>query len=360
MVDDLQSAIAAAAAAVPDTPRTRTLPPGAALDSVNLGEVVPGAKITPGLPSDSAPVLEIPLELDLGDIEVISEEEDEAREAAERLRETPLFSTLGPELLEELILKMELVTLEQGEVLFREGDTGSTLYVVADGEVAVYKESPARQELNRLIEGEFFGEIALVTDQPRSATIEAIQHTELLSIDRDTVGDLIEREPRVLQLMLRFLRDRLLNTLIRTSPLFAPFDISDRKPLADKFVFLEAEPGSILIEQGNSANGLYVLLSGACRVEHASDGSTHQLAVLGAGDVCGEMSLLGQQSAIASVRTTSKAFLLKLPADEFRMLIMTHPQVLAYVGDLADERQKLVDKALSGEAEYQVEHLDLY
>lgn len=367
--DDIAAAIAEAAAAVPDEAprqRTRTLPPGAPLDSVSIGALVPGSKPSLDLPPDSAPVLEIPLELDLDDLEmidddmVVTEEEEAARQATERLRETPLFTSLSPASLEALIMKMGYVTLEEGEVLFTEGEDGDTLYVISEGEVAVFQEGPPRQELARLIEGDFFGEIAIVTDQKRSATIEAVQHTELLSIDRDTVGDLIDMEPDVLKLLLRFLRDRLLNSLMRTSPLFAPFGIEDRRSLATKFVFLEAEPNSILISQGQPANALYVLLSGACRVEHNRDGGRHQLAVLGAGDVCGEMSLLGQQEAIASVRVTSKAFVLKLPAEQFRMLIMTHPQVLAYVGELADERQKLVDAVLSGGGEYLIEHLDLY
>lgn len=355
----------------PPPPRTRTLPPGAPLDSISLGDVL-GAEPS----AEIGEIQDIPLELDLdvllqeaedavehpgaAPVELALIEDDEsAREAARRLRETPFFSALGPGLLESFIDKVKLVELASGQVLFREGDTGNTLYVIAEGEVVVYSEGPPRVQLSRLGEGDFFGEIALVTDQPRSATIEALAPTELLAIDRDIIGDLVDEEPQLLRVLLRFLRDRLFNTLIHTNALFGSFGGAERQELAEKFRFLEGERGALLIEQGRRAQGLYILLAGQAEVSVQRDGGEQRLATLGPGDVCGEMSLLAHDAAVASVRLTSKAFVLKLPADVFRQVIMTHPQVLMFVGDLAEERKRQLAAIQDGQGEYEIAHLDL-
>ena len=349
----------------PLPPRRRTIPPGAPLEKISLSDLVPGA--LPQLNSDgtSSGMIEIPLELDLDDIEELEidlsdcEDEASAREAAMSLQETPLFSALSPDSLHSFINKVVLVELEQGDTLFKQGDSGRTLYVVVEGAVAVVNEGPPRVQLSRLSEGDFFGEIALVTEQPRSATIEALEETQLLAIDRDVIGDLVEDEPEVLKLLLRFLRDRLLHSLTATSPLFAPFAGSERVRLASSFRFLEAGPDSVLITQGEKAEGLFVLLSGHAEVVMTTADGGKRLATLAPGDLCGEMSLLANGPAVATVRTKGKSFMLELPGDKFRQMIMTHPQVLVFVGDLAAERQRKYEAIMRGDAEYETDHLDL-
>jgi NADH dehydrogenase len=76
---------------------------------------------------------------------------------------------------------------ETGQVIFREGDRGDWLYVVTDGEVEVLKavSGHTEQALRRLGPGECFGEIALVSDSARSATVRAVSPTSVLAVDRE-------------------------------------------------------------------------------------------------------------------------------------------------------------------------------
>jgi NADH dehydrogenase len=76
---------------------------------------------------------------------------------------------------------------EPGQVIFRAGDRGDWLYVVTEGEVEVLKTVPGRgeQPVRRLGVGECFGEIALVSDMVRSATVRAVSATNVLAVDRD-------------------------------------------------------------------------------------------------------------------------------------------------------------------------------
>ena len=184
-------------------------------------------------------------------------------------------------------------------------------------------------------DGDFFGELGLLSSQPRIAGVRALDDTELLVIAPSVLSDLVDEDPSVLRVLLRFLRERLIGRLMLTSDLFAPFAPGEREALAARFRFLEIEPDTELIERGGKVDGLYILLTGTAVVRTDQD-----VATLGRGDLFGEMSLLSQHSASATVRTTSKCFALKLPAADFRQVIMTHPPLLEYVSSIAAARQQ--------------------
>jgi NADH:ubiquinone reductase (H+-translocating) len=85
---------------------------------------------------------------------------------------------------------------EPGQVIFREGDHGDSLYVVTGGEVEVVRERAAGETpLRRLGRGECFGEIALVSDRPRTATVRAVSASNVLAVDRDAFQALFATLP---------------------------------------------------------------------------------------------------------------------------------------------------------------------
>jgi CRP-like cAMP-binding protein len=329
--------LAARAAKQPQRPVA--LPPGGALDAIPLALVMPDSQrvVRPDGTDAGMAVLrvEIPLEeiqdQDSGAVEI--EIVDPARVA---LLRTPVFSQLPPDALERLIGKLALRELASREQVFAEGEPGATMFVVSEGEVAV--ESGGR-ELAKLGPGAFFGEIALVTDLPRSATVRALGRVELLAIDRDVVREAAAERPEIVSALLGFVRDRLVDRVTRTSALFQQFDGDERERLAGKFDLVEVDPGTQLITQGARADGLYIVLAG--RVEVARDGEAAPIAKLGSGDVFGEMSLMSTKGSVANVRATSRVLALRLPAFEFQEMIVTYPQVLAYLSELADSRSRL-------------------
>lgn len=101
----------------------------------------------------------------------------------DRLAGVPLFSGLSALALTILASRASLERYAQGEDVVREGDTGDRLYVVAQGEVEALIGADLRR-VNLLGAGDYFGELALLTGAPRSATIRTTQPTELYAIDR--------------------------------------------------------------------------------------------------------------------------------------------------------------------------------
>lgn len=347
-----------------------TLPPNSGIDAIDLKSEIPqaferednsGVYVIPiddedYLLSEDAPQVlvdtgsEQAIEVEPADVDEIAELELEdieeiplpaprvlGQQAAEALAATPLFSGLSQEALEALVAELQLVQLSDGEVLFHEGDPGDALYVIVEGEVAVQAEGPPRVEMARLGPGSFIGEVALMTDQPRSATVTAIDSAELLRIDRQILSKVLANHGDVLTAVLRFVRDRLVDRWTRTSPIFRPFDPAERAALASKFKFLEIDANRVLLAQGARPDGLYIVLAGHFAVKQGGK----DIATIGPGELIGQNALLQSRPVKSEIVARGKALALCLPASEFREMIMTHPHVLEYIGEQAEQSRKL-------------------
>ncbi|MCG8589245.1 MAG: cyclic nucleotide-binding domain-containing protein [Proteobacteria bacterium] len=267
---------------------------------------------------------------------------DSPSRAEEQLRATPLFGAMDAAALQHVIQNLRLVELDEGQVLFRQGDTANALYVVASGAVVPIAEGAERTKLAVLSEGEFFGEIGLVTNQPRNATVEALVPTQVLELDRQVMWSLVEREPRIFQVLLDFLRERLIDRLVRTSPLFGFFARTQRSVLASQFRFLEIQPGTHIVEQGQVASALFVLLAGQADVSSTplGGGPEKHLASLKPGDVFGELSLLDGEAAMGTVKATTRCWALALPETRFREMSDRSPALADWVAALAGDRRQ--------------------
>lgn len=272
------------------------------------------------------------------------------------LNQIPIFSELPPAAFVSLLERLRLRRCRRGEVLIAEGAVADSMFILVEGSVAITRQHHEQQiELATLGEGAFFGEMALLSKTPRSATVTALEDGLLFEMSRNLVEDVSRHYPSVGQAIQRFCRGRLLQNVMRTSPIFAPFSADVKQELMLRFRQKTLPPQTTVIVRGRPGEGLFVVLSGRCEVVASGLGAMtdpqshvgahvgvagHEivLAELKDGDVFGEMSLLWQQETNATVRTVTECILLGLPKAEFQNLIMTHPQVLEVLARLSEER----------------------
>ncbi len=113
--------------------------------------------------------------------------------AKEALKKTALFQGLTEEYLSLLTSLTGIVELKRGEYVFRERDIGDTFYIILEGRIRISRQIPGMGEeaLAVLNPGNYFGEMALVEEQPRSADAVAHEKATLLSLAKRDLEDLL-------------------------------------------------------------------------------------------------------------------------------------------------------------------------
>ena len=264
----------------------------------------------------------------------------------EQFLAAPFFSELPRELFPAAVRMLRLLRGNDGDLVVREGDPGSAFYFVASGEVRVFvnaaASAPARAiELTHLLEGALFGEVALLTEQPRTASVQVVGQADLLEVSRAAVAELTASVPALAERLDHFTRERLLKNLLASSPLFKPFDHQQQMDLIRRFEGVDVAPGTVIIQENAVGQGLFVILLGEVEVIRADDieGQQGAVARLRAGDVFGEMSLLDDSPTSATVRALTPATLLFLGRDYFRRLVDALPALKQYFQELSRSRQ---------------------
>jgi len=134
----------------------------------------------------------------------------------EQLRNIPLFSTLNPEELNDLLAKLEVEKHPPHTVIFWMDELGDRLYVVEKGQVRISQTNKEGKELSlaTLSEGDFFGELSLLDGGPHTATARTITDTSLLTIERASFYSFLDRHPQFSRTLLAVLTDRLRNSTL--------------------------------------------------------------------------------------------------------------------------------------------------
>lgn len=132
----------------------------------------------------------------------------------ELLREIPLFEALGIDDLRILASRLANRSYKAGQVIFNQGEPGNEMYIVADGQVNIYLPGDAsrRVSLKDLARGEYFGELGLFDDKPRSASALATTDAVLLGLTRPMLASYLEARPQAAMPILRTMAERLRET----------------------------------------------------------------------------------------------------------------------------------------------------
>lgn len=250
-------------------------------------------------------------------------------------RSLPFFSEMDREAFQELVARMTTRKLSAGEVVVEEGEIGDALYVIVRGEVDVFQGTHLRARLGA---GAFFGEMALFIDKPRNATVKTHQATELFEIHRADIEALAVSHPNLTEDIAHFARRRMVQNVVATSPIFAPFPSARRREILSAFQTRVVEPGQVVISEGEQGGGLYVVMDGEMEVSTQDDGEPVIVAYLGSGDVFGEISLIRGEHAVATVTAVDRSHLLFLPRRDFEAVAEMAPEARALLDALATRR----------------------
>ncbi|HYQ44876.1 MAG TPA: cyclic nucleotide-binding domain-containing protein [Polyangiaceae bacterium] len=267
-----------------------------------------------------------------------------------------LFSSLDEKDLYAMIEILDVRVVPRGGVLVEEGSTGDEAFFVARGELDVQKAASkpgaAPIALARLGSGALFGEMALLSRAPRTATVRAAVPCVVLVAKKPALDRVVSTAPGVGRKFAEFCRRRMLENLLRTNFVLRAASPAERPALIERFSIRTFETGDKIVTQGAAAEGLHLIALGEVAVVHQDgqdDGSTI-VARLGPGEVVGEVALLLRRPAIAAVIAHHPTVTLFLPRERLMDLVKSHPKVFSDLYELAVKRDEETTQMVSEEA----------
>ena len=131
-------------------------------------------------------------------------------EDVELLRNIPLFAKIEPSKLKLLAFTSERLTFSPGDSLFKQGDDGDALYVIMEGEADVLIDTPGGQiTVATMGKNDFVGDIAVLCDVPRTATVTATSKLTTMRVTKDLFFQLVSQFPQIAIEIMRELARRL-------------------------------------------------------------------------------------------------------------------------------------------------------
>lgn len=206
------------------------------------------------------------------------------------------FASRTVDLQLQLADRLELVHHDAGHLIFFEGAAGDAAYVIVEGFVQIFVTyDSGTAVLAKLGSGDFFGEQALLSDSPRSASARAHTEVSLLKLAKDDFATLIRDSRAMLESKGRV--EAGFRRLLRTRGFWQLFADPDHAP--EERVFAD---GTVVFREGDDPDGLYWIRSGAADVLRNQAGTVLEVCRLAPGSVFGEKAILDRTKRSATIR----------------------------------------------------------
>lgn len=230
-------------------------------------------------------------------------------EIKKSLARVPLLSELTEVQLDKIVDTVEIFPFAPGDVIIKKGTEGNVFYMVKEGTVTVSDmgDQFADQTLGP---GDYFGERALITGEPRAATVTAVSKVKLLALDREAFNSLLGP--------LREVLDHNMNMRVLSSvKIFSKLSDAEKKKMSQSFEFEKFPAGTTIITQGDPGKKFYILKEGTATV--LADGK--EVGQLKSGTYFGEMALLDDEVRKATVIATSNCECFVLDRNTFTRIL---------------------------------------
>ncbi len=236
------------------------------------------------------------------------------------LQEIPLFSLLNQDELRILCEHLHLRRFTKGRKIIMQGEKGTEFYNVVSGKVAVMIEDSSGLErtVDVLETGDSFGEIALVDDIPRTATVKALEATTVLELEKKYFDQFVLSAVGGKEKITDMIR---LSHLILDTQIFSHLAPRQASSLVLKLHREVHQADEIIFKQGDEGNRFFIIEKGEVVIQRIEDGEVVWDKTLGKGDYFGEVALIKHIPRTASVITKTDSTLLYLSKQEFYDII---------------------------------------
>lgn len=247
-----------------------------------------------------------------------------------RVAEVPLFSKASRSDLRALLLKATLRQLAPSEVLCQENEFYDRLCVVLGGSLDQSMKGPGGRPVQILVLGEssFFGEMAVMADQPEPYTVRALTPSLVLEMPKAAVHRLMSTSADFKGTMDELYRRRALWTYARSPTILSSLPEQAITDLLDKAELKTLKAGETILKEGAKPNDAYLVRSGFLRVfRKLETGKERALVYFREGDMFGLAGLLmGEKQSPFSVQATTRSEVIRIPGNHLFQVLSRYPQ----------------------------------
>ncbi|XP_039624118.1 cGMP-dependent protein kinase 1-like [Polypterus senegalus] len=232
----------------------------------------------------------------------------------------------------EIVDCMYPVEYNQGSCIIKEGDVGSLVYVMEDGKVEVFKDDVKLCEMGP---GKVFGELAILYNCTRTATVKALSHTRLWAIDRQCFQTIMMRTGLI--------KHAEYMHFLKSVPSFQQLQEDVLSKIADVLEEMHYDTGDYIIRQGASGDTFFIISKGKVTVtmQEAAGEEPVVLSTLSRGDWFGEQALKGEDIRTANVVAAEEVTCLVIDRESFRQLIGGMDDISTKVYESAEAKVKI-------------------
>ena len=229
-----------------------------------------------------------------------------------------MFSGLDAKEKQIVVDAMSEKKCTKGEVVIKEGDEGDCLYVVAEGTLSctkVFKGNTDPTFLKRYNPGEAFGELALLYNAPRAATIASDEESLLYALDRNTFNHIVKDAA---------IRKReKYETFLKKVSLLETMDDYERSQVSEAFKDVSFKAGETIIKEGDEGKEMYFLVQGeAYATKVINEGEeAKEVKAYAEGDYFGELAILKGDPRAANVLARTDVQCVTLDRHSFKRLL---------------------------------------
>ncbi|XP_014252563.1 cAMP-dependent protein kinase type II regulatory subunit-like [Cimex lectularius] len=272
------------------------------------------------------------------DVKDVFKKTDAQRKALiEQTKQVLLFRTLDDRQFSEIIDAMFEKKVEAGDQVIKQGEDGDYFYIIDHGifEASIKDKLGNKKIIKTYNNSGSFGELALLYNMPRSATITAMTDGLLWAMKRQTFRRIVVSNS--------FKRRKFYEKLIDQVPMFNALESYEKLQLADALVQKSYQIGERILKQGDAADGMYFVMQGEVEISIVDDiGDDVPLKILKSGDYFGELALVTHQPRAASAFAKGKVDLAYLDVEAFERLLGPCMDVMKRNMSFYDNQMKFI------------------
>ena len=248
---------------------------------------------------------------------VIDKSDEQKNQIKTILSENFMFKSLEPKNQDIVIMAMKVVNCVAGDTVIKQGDDGDEMYIVGTGKLRCCKLFDGNTEetyLKTYHAGEVFGELSLMYNTPRAASIYADEESELYSLDRDTFNHIVKNAT--------IQRRNMFEEFIGKIEILHELDNYERQKICDCLETERFNKGDIIINEGEFGDKFFFIQDGTAEAFKTENDTQKVVFEFKTNDYFGELALLNGDKRQASIRVTSDTMVVaSLSKQSFKRLL---------------------------------------